>query len=214
MIRIFLTILTLSAGLLAGAAHSAPPDTNASAASIQGLEFNPATGQFTETPPPDGGWQAFADLLQKAAPSTNTAIPLTPSQIGTHIARLIDSGQAQDALALIAQREQARAQSDPWGADVQLLYQKGRALEALGRHDQAIALWQSMTENYPELPEPWNALAVEYARQGQLSMAQDALSMALVSDPAFAPALENLGHVQMALAQESFARARAAQDAR
>ena len=89
-------------------------------------------------------------------------------------------------------------------------YLQGRALGALGRHDKAMAVWRQMTTDYPELPEPWNALAIEYARQGQLQLAREALDMALVSDPSFAPALENLGHVQMRLAQESFDRARAA----
>ncbi|MFT0533116.1 hypothetical protein ACMHYJ_09870 [Castellaniella hirudinis] len=211
MTRIFFTVLALCAGLAAWPAHGAPPDTTVSGAAVQGLSFDPATGQFTEVPPPDGGWQAFAALLEKAAPATNTAIPLTPAQLTSRIAHLIDTGHAQDALILIGQREQALAAAAPLGDDVQLMYQKGRALGALGRHDQAIALWQAMTENYPELPEPWNALAVEYAGQGQLQLARNALNMALTSDAQFAPALENLGHVQMALAQEAFAKARAAQ---
>lgn len=213
MIRVFLILLACYAGLAAGPAQGASPDTNASTTTIQGLTFDPANGEFTQAETPDGGWQAFADLLQKITPSVNTGIPLTPSQITNRISALIDSGHAQDALDLIQLRESARAAADTIGTDVQLEYQKARALAALGRHDQAQALWQSMTENYPELPEPWNALAVEYARRGQLQMARDALNMALVSDPTFAPALENLGYVQMALAQESFAKARAIQPA-
>ncbi|WP_345797275.1 tetratricopeptide repeat protein [Castellaniella sp. MT123] len=211
MIRVFLTVLTLCAGLAAGPATGASHDTNASGAALQDLNFNPKTGEFTLPEAPDGGWKAFADLLQKATPSVNTAIPLTPSQVTDHIAAMIDAGQAREALDVIQKRETARAASAPVGTDVQLEYQKGRALAALGEHDQAIALWQRMTEAFPELPEPWNALAIEYAGQGKLQMAHDALNMALASDPSFAPALENLGHVQMALAQESFARARAAQ---
>jgi Flp pilus assembly protein TadD len=113
-------------------------------------------------------------------------------------------------MTLIEQRTQARARSGAIGTDVQLEYQRGRALDALGEHDQALAVWRQMTTDFPELPEPWNALAIEYARRGSLEQARDALNMALVSVPNFAPALENLGRVQMQLAQESFARARAA----
>lgn len=209
MIRVFLTVLTLCAGLAAGPAIGASHDTNASGAALQDLNFNPATGEFTRPDKPDGGWKAFADLLHKATPSVDTAVPLTPSQITDHIAALIDAGRAQDALDLIQKRETARAAAAPVGADVQLEYLKGRALAAAGQRDQAIGVWRKMTEDYPELPEPWNALAIEYASQGKLLMARDALNMALASDPSFAPALQNLGHVQMALAQESFARARA-----
>ncbi|CAM5788255.1 hypothetical protein CCAE64S_02142 [Castellaniella caeni] len=211
MIRVFLTVITLCAGLAAGPALGAPPDANASAAAVQDLDFNANTGEFTLPTEPDGGWKAFADLLEKATPAVNTAIPLTASQVTDHIAALIDGKRAQEALKIIHERETARADAGTIGTDVQLQYQKGRALDALGEHAQAAALWQDMTENYPELPEPWNALAIEYARQGRLLMARNALNMALASDPAFAPALENLGHVQMALAQESFAKARAAQ---
>lgn len=211
MIRVFLTVITLCAGLAAGPALGASPDANASAAAVQDLDFNAKTGEFTLPAEPDGGWKAFADLLEKATPSVNTAIPLTASQVTDHIAALIDAKHAQEALKIIHERETARADAGTIGTDVQLQYQKGRALDALGEHAQAAALWQDMTENYPELPEPWNALAIEYARQGRLLMARNALNMALASDPAFAPALENLGHVQMALAQESFAKARAVQ---
>lgn len=196
-------------GLIAGPAQAASHDTNASTTTIQGLTFDPATGEFTQAETPDGGWQGFANLLKKITPSVNTGIPLTPSQVTDRIAVMTDTGHAQDALEVIRKQEAARAATDPVGTDVQLEYQKARALAALGRHDEAMALWQSMTENYPELPEPWNALAIEYVSQGKLLLARDALNMALTSDPAFAPALENLGHVQMALAQESFARARA-----
>lgn len=210
MIRASLTALSLCTCLMAAPVFGASHDTNAPGGPIQGLDYDPRTGAFTEPPPPEGGWQAFADLLQKATPSVNTAIPLSPSQVTDHIAALIDAGHAQEALDLIQKREAARARSGAIGTDVQLEYQRGRALAALGQHGQAIAVWQKMTQEYPELPEPWNALAIEYARQGHLQQARDALDMALVSDPHFAPALENLGHVQMMLARESFDRARAA----
>lgn len=211
MTRVFLTALTLCAGLIVAPAHGASRDTNASTTTIQGLTFDPVTGEFTDALPPEGGWQAFARLLDKITPSVNTGIPLSASQVTDRIAGMIDDGHAGDALKVIQERESAREQAGTIGVDVQLQYQKARAMAALGRHDEAMALWRSMTENYPELPEPWNALAVEYARQGQLGLARDALNMALASDPAFAPALENLGHVQMALAQQAFARAKALQ---
>lgn len=210
MTRLSLALLTLSA-CLAGAAPggtAAQPASDSSAAT--GLIYDPATGTFTEPLPPPGGWQAFANLLAKVTPSVNTAIPLTPAQITDHIAALIAAGKAEAALTLIAERTEARARSGAIGTDVQLEYQRGQALDALGRHDEALAVWRQMTTDFPELPEPWNALAIEYARRGALHEARDALDMALVSVPDFAPALENLGRVQMQLAQESFARARAA----
>jgi len=212
--RLSLLSLTLCSCLAVATASAA--DTHAAtgqaadAKTSTGLVYDAKTGTFTEPVPPPGGWQAFANLLEKVTPSVNTSIPLTPSQVTAHIAQLIDHGQPQAAMTLIQERTQAHAQSGEIGTDVQLEYQRGRALDALGEHDKAMDVWRRMTTDFPELPEPWNALAIEYARRGSLEQARDALDMALVSVPNFAPALENLGHVQQALAQESFARARAA----
>ncbi|KAB0609671.1 tetratricopeptide repeat protein [Castellaniella defragrans] len=207
MTRPFLPVLALCACLAAGPSIAASSGAGAGPSS---LNYNPETGAFTEPLPPERGWQAFAELLKKAAPSVDTAIPLTPAQVAGHVAALIDAGRAAEALDIIGKQQAARDAAAVPGADVQLRYQQGRALAALGRHDEAMAVWRQMTTDYPELPEPWNALAIEYARRGQLQLARDALDMALVSDPSFAPALENLGHVQMRMAQESFDRARAA----
>lgn len=209
MTRPFLSVLALCACLTAGPALAASPGTNADTG-LPKLNYNPETGAFTEAPPPERGWQAFADLLKKAAPSVDTAIPLTAAQLAEHVSALIDAGRAEEALDIIAKRQAARDESVTPGTDVQLRYLQGRALAALGRYDAAMAVWRQMTTDYPELPEPWNALAIEYARRGQLQLARDALDTALVSDPSFAPALENLGHVQMRLARESFNRARKA----
>ncbi|HEX7387552.1 MAG TPA: hypothetical protein VF285_09810 [Castellaniella sp.] len=208
MNRLSFILLTLCSCLAASPALAASPQAASNAADT-GLVYDAKTGTFTEPLAPPGGWQAFANLLKKATPSVNTQLPLTPAQVTAHIAGLIDSGKPQAALTLIQERTDARKQSGEIGTDVQLEYQRGRALDALGEHDQALAVWQQMTTDFPELPEPWNALAIEYARRGSLQQAQDALHMALVSVPNFAPALENLGRVQLALAQQSFARARA-----
>lgn len=185
------------------------PSSFAQEVNVGGLDFNEQTGNFTDPPEPDGGWQALADLLKKIEPSVNTQIPLNPSQITNRIANLIDQGKADDAIAIIKKRQEVRKQQGEIGTDVQLQYQYGRALSSQGKHAEAIDIWKKMTEEYPELPEPWNAIAVEYARQGQLQLAQQALELALVSDPDFTPALENMGHIQMRLAEESFARAKA-----
>ena len=196
--------------MAAAAAQSPSAHLNADGATVADPVFDPKTGQFTEAPPPERGWPAFADLLQAATPGVNTAIPLTPSQVARHIETMLDAGRAEAALDLIRKRQAQREDEGSLGTDVQLMYLHGRALADLGRHDEAIAIWRRMTIDFPELPEPWNALAIEYVRQGQLDLAREALLTALVTDPDFAPALENLGHVETGLAQRAFSRARAA----
>ncbi|HUH40192.1 MAG TPA: hypothetical protein VL024_04895 [Castellaniella sp.] len=177
---------------------------------VADLVLDPETGHFTKAPPPEHGWQAFADMLQAVSPGVNTAIPLSPSQITDHIAAQLNAGQAQAALELIEKRQAQRDEARSLGTDVQLAYLHGRALAQLGRHDEAIQVWRTMTIDFPELPEPWNALAIEYARRGQLDLAREALNTALVTAPNFAPALENLGHVNTRLAERAFSQARAA----
>ena len=137
----------------------------------------------------------------------NTAIPLSPSQITDRIRAMLDAGQNQAALDAILARQAQVDEHEHIGEDVQLMFLHARALAALGRHDEAIALLRDMTVRYPELPEPWNNLAVEYVRRGELDRAQDALHMALVSDPNFTPARANLGRVQMALAAQNLQKA-------
>ncbi len=172
MTRPFLPVLALCACLAAGSTLAASSSADAD---LPSLNYDPDTGAFTEAPPPERGWQAFADLLKKATPSVNTAIPLTPAQIAEHVSSLIDSGRAKEALDIITKRQAAHDASVSPGVDVQLRYLQGRALDALGQHDQAMAVWRQMTIDYPELPEPWNALAIAYARQGQLQLAREAL---------------------------------------
>ena len=71
----------------------------------------------------------------------------------------------------------------------------------------AIATLNLITEDYPELPEPHNNLAVLYAAQGQLDKAKSALETALRINPAYATAHENLGDVYAQLASQSYSRA-------
>lgn len=159
---------------------------------------------FNDPPPKDGGWQGLANLLEALAPGADTTEPLTPSQITDRIASMLDQGKSQEALDIIEKRMAQRQTEGAIGTDVQLLFLKARALAALDRRNDAIAVYRNMTTLYPELPEPWNNLASEYIKQGKLEMARDALTMALTADPNYATAKANMGRVQLMLAEQSF----------
>ena len=64
-----------------------------------------------------------------------------------------------------------------------------------------------MTEEFPELPEPYNNLAALYAARGDFEKARAALDGALRANPGFAVAHENLGDVYAQLARLSYQRA-------
>lgn len=168
-----------------------------------------ADALFDEAPARDKGWQGLANVLQRLSPRVDTRVPLTPSQITDRIAAMISQGQYDEALAVIARRKAQREQENLMGDDVQLMFLEARALAAVGRPQDAIAVYRDMTVQYPELPEPWNNLAAEYARQGNLALAEQALQTALASDPDYAAGRLNLGIVQLMLARESLEQAAA-----
>jgi len=120
----------------------------------------------------------------------------------TDVQALQKSGQTGEALAR-ADRHIAARPNDP-----QMRFVKAGVLSAAGRTDEAEALLVQLTRDYPELPEPWNNLAVLHAARGQLDTALAELHTALRLNPDYATALENLGDVQLQLAAQAYQRAR------
>lgn len=84
---------------------------------------------------------------------------------------------------------------------------KGLILGGQGKITEAIDIFVSLTEHYPELPEPYNNLAVLYAMQGHMDKARQALEMAINAHPGYAIAHENLGDVYIQIASQSYDKA-------
>ncbi|WP_226858511.1 tetratricopeptide repeat protein [Diaphorobacter aerolatus] len=91
--------------------------------------------------------------------------------------------------------------------DPQLLFLRGVAQSDLGRTDEAIETFTQLTQLYPELPEPYNNLAVLHAKKNELEKARRALEMAVRGNPNYAVAYENLGDIYARLAAESYDKA-------
>lgn len=91
----------------------------------------------------------------------------------------------------------------------QIRFLKGLMLTDLKRDAEATQTFLALTEDFPELPDPYNNLAVLYAGGGQLQSALNALQIALRNDPAHRAARENLGDVYLALAAQAWAAAQA-----
>lgn len=113
---------------------------------------------------------------------------------------LIRSGKLPEALAR-ADRFLAGKPRDP-----QMRFLKGVAQTDAGRTADAIATFTALNEEYPELPEPYNNLAVLYAGQAQFDKARAALEMAVRANPNYAVAHENLGDVYAKLAAQAYAK--------
>ncbi|MEQ6474650.1 tetratricopeptide repeat protein [Comamonas sp. wu1-DMT] len=117
----------------------------------------------------------------------------------TDVAQLLKSGKTQQALQK-ADTYLAKNSRDP-----QMRFLRGIALSNDGKTEDAIAAFRQLTEDYPELPEPYNNLAVIYARQGDLDRARAALEAAVRNNPNYAVAHENLGDIYARLAYQSYA---------
>ncbi|MBF0622475.1 MAG: tetratricopeptide repeat protein [Magnetococcales bacterium] len=83
----------------------------------------------------------------------------------------------------------------------------GLLLTHMGKHKDAIRIFKQLTEAYPELPEPYNNLAVLYAEQGDLEQARMALLRAIKTDPVYSTALDNLGDIYALMATSAYTKA-------
>lgn len=108
--------------------------------------------------------------------------------------RLAGAGQTAQALAVI---DKALADKPK---DAELRFQRGVLLTDLGRSTEAHAVFTAMSQEFPELPDPFNNLAVLHAARGELDQARALLETALRNEPRHRAARENLGDVFLRLA--------------
>ncbi len=84
---------------------------------------------------------------------------------------------------------------------------KGLLLTEQKKVSEAIQVFTGLTEDFPELPEPYNNLAVLYASLGNYDKAKSALELAIHTHPSYATAHENLGDIYAQLASRAYDRA-------
>ena len=93
--------------------------------------------------------------------------------------------------------------------DAHLRFLQAVLLTETGRTAEAARLLERMTQDYPELAEPHNNLAVLRAAAGQLDDARALLETALRLAPDYRTARENLGDVFVQLALRAYTAAAA-----
>ena len=131
----------------------------------------------------------------------SVSISLASAQTLPDVQRLMKEGQTPQAL----EKVDAYIASKP--KDAQGRFLKGLILTEMGRTADAITVFTLLTEDFPELPEPYNNLAVLYAQQKQYDKARTALEMAIRTHPSYAIAHENLGDVYAKLASQAYDKA-------
>lgn len=91
--------------------------------------------------------------------------------------------------------------------DVRGRFLKGLILTEQNKPNDAIKVFTDLSQDFPELPEPYNNLAVLYASQGQYDKARSALEMAIRTHPSYATAHENLGDIYAKMASQAYDKA-------
>ena len=117
------------------------------------------------------------------------------------ITSLLQGSQPEQALKLIDQRLSATPK------DPQLRLLQGVAFAMANKNKEAIDTFTQLTKEFPELPEPYNNLAVLYANQNQLDKSRQALEQAIRTNPSYSTAHENLGDIYAKLASQAYSKA-------
>lgn len=143
---------------------------------------------------------ALAAKCLAIATLSMTALTVQADEVGD-VQKLLSAGKNTEALQRADQYLAARPR------DPMMRFLRAISLSQAGRIPESITAFTKLTEDYPELPEPFNNLAVLYAQQGQYDKSRNALEMAIRTNPSYATAYENLGDVYAKLASQAYSKA-------
>jgi tetratricopeptide (TPR) repeat protein len=96
------------------------------------------------------------------------------------------------------------AQLDKRPRDPQWRFLQGVLFAEIGKRNESITIFELLTEDFPELAEPYNNLAALYIDGGELHRARLLLERAIQNRPDYALAHENLGDVYTRLAIQAY----------
>lgn len=117
------------------------------------------------------------------------------------VSKLIKNGQYPEALA------KADTYLNQHPKDANMRFMKGLIFAEQNKTNDAIVVFTKLTEDYPDLPEPYNNLAVLFASINQFDKARAALEMAIRINPSYSTAHENLGDVYAKMASQAYDKA-------
>jgi len=96
--------------------------------------------------------------------------------------------------------------------DPQWRFLQGVIAAQMGRIAEAVIVFELLTEDFPELAEPYNNLAALYVEQNDLHKARLLLERAILNRPDYGLAHENLADIYTRLASRSYQQAINAKD--
>ncbi|HET7032618.1 MAG TPA: tetratricopeptide repeat protein [Casimicrobiaceae bacterium] len=143
------------------------------------------------------GVPALAQVGQELSEETRKQYNAGLKEAGTLIKEKQFESAESKLDALISQRPR----------EPQARFLKGVVESELGHADAAMSIFRDLIADYPELPEPYNNLAVLLAQKGEYESARTALETAVRTAPNWAVARENLGDIYARLAAAEYERA-------
>jgi tetratricopeptide (TPR) repeat protein len=168
----------------------------------------PYLGGYSPTDPPrlsaDMGYDPLNPELSEtvSVPFLSFLIiepdPISKNAVPPGVEKLIKARKYQDAVTQI----NADLKNTP--RNVQLRFVKARLQIEMRQFDQAKKTLIEITQQFPELPEPYNNLAAIAANQGQWIEARDYLELALKLRPSYAIASANLGEIYIRLGAQAY----------
>ena len=212
-----LKTLTVVSALLLAAGCSTPAQMRAEA-EIDALNkqemkspeasTEPYLGGYSPTDPPrlsaDTGYDPLSPELSETVgvPFLSFLIiepdPITKNAVPSDVEKLIKARKYQAAVDLI----NVDLKKTP--RNVQLRFVKARLQIEMRQFDQAKKTLIEITQQFPELPEPYNNLAAIAANQGKWIEARDYLELALKLRPSYAIASANLGEIYIRLGAQAY----------
>ena len=118
---------------------------------------------------------------------------------------LIELGKYEEAESIIIMQLNEKPRDAQWRyLEALLKAEMGLSMKNKDILDSAVSLFERLSEEFPELPEPYNNLAVLYDKMGQEQKAINSFKLAILNNPAYTLAYENLADLYLFLARETY----------
>ena len=141
-----------------------------------------------------------AAQLPTPASGAKAMVPAAPSA-REQIDELIKAKKLDQAL----QRADVEIAKNPRDAQVRFL--RAVILADLKKTPEAITAYETLTQEFPELPEPYNNLAVLQAAVGRYEVARSLLLRSIEAQGSYITARDNLGDLYLAMAADAYTQA-------
>ena len=141
---------------------------------------------------------AGVHLTQPALAQGTVIVPSQANNDFQEATILYRSGKSDAAMERIDAWLKARPK------DARGRFLRGMILKQQKKIDDAVRVYTELSQDYPELPEPYNNLAVIHADRGEFDKARGLLESAVRANAAFSAAHENLGDIHARLAALSY----------